>query len=247
MDMNYPNSQTSTKDWIKPQPEEKIKSEKINKFCIIIPDRGDRKEFTKHCLYQMSIQTVQPNKIYHIDYEPVNPLPDLIPRIRSGINLAKKDGYDLCHIIENDDFYPINHFQIMQFEDYDFIGVIKTIYYSLILKKYRIMSHIDQIRSSLFCTGFRISALEDFEFPDSMVKTLDMYLWNHARMKGNFFLYDLKNMPIGIKHGIGLCGGAGHGITFGYDTDDIELEWLKKNTTYKSYEFYLKIIQMINN
>jgi hypothetical protein len=245
--MIHPNSQTKVKDWIKESPKEKEKGEKINKFCVIIPDRGDRKDFTKHCLYQMSVQTVKPDKIYHIKYEPTSLIPDLIPRIRCGINAARRDGFDKCYIIENDDFYPINYFQKMQFDDYDFIGIVKTIYYSLLEKKYKIMNHQSHHRSSLFCTGFRISALGDFDYPESTNRNLDMRLWEYARIKGNYHLYNPVVMPIGIKHGIGLCGGAGHDITFGYDNDDKSLEWLKNNTTIKSYEFYLKIIQMINN
>lgn len=252
MDIIYPNSQTNTKEWIKESPKAKEESERINKFCVIIPDRGDRKEFTKHCLYQMKIQTLQPSKVYHVNYEPVSPIPDLIPRIRCGINAAKKEGYDKCFIIENDDFYPINYFQKMQFEDYDFIGIGRTIYYSLLQKKYRFLNHKEVARlaydrSSLFCTGFRISALKDFEFPDSTYKFLDLNLWKYAILKNNYHLYYLDYMPIGIKHGIGLCGGAAHNILFSYDGEDGNLKWLKENTTQKSYEFYLKIIKMINN
>lgn len=218
-----------------------------NKFCVIIPDRGDRKEFIEHCLYQMRMQTIKPDKIYHIKYKPICPIPDLIPRIRCGINLAKKDGIDLCYIIENDDFYPVNYFQKMQFGNYDFIGIGRTIYYSLLQKKYRLLNHGGQNRSSLFCTGFKISALEDYIYPDFACKFLDLHLWEYARMKGNYHLYNPIMMPIGMKHGVGLCGGAGHDITFSYDNDDKNLEWLRNNTTIKSYEFYLKIIQMINN
>jgi hypothetical protein len=252
MDMICPNSQTNTKKWINESPKTEKESEKINKFCVIIPDRGDRKDFTKHCLYQMSVQTVKPDKIYHIKYEPTSPVPDLIIRIRCGINHAERDGYDLCYIIENDDFYPINYFQKMQFEDYDFIGIGRTIYYSLLQKKYRFLNHkeverLNYDRSSLFCTGFRISALKDFEFPDSTYKYLDLDLWRYARIKGNYHLYNPVIMPIGMKHGIGLCGGGGHKISFHYDNNDSDLEWLKNNVTQKSYEFYLKVIRMINN
>lgn len=224
-----------------------------NKFCVIIPDRGDRKEFTKHCLYQMSLQTVKPDfRIYHIKYKPTSLMPDLIPRIRCGINAAERDGFDLCYIIENDDFYPVNYLQQMPFEDYDFIGIGHTIYYSLLQKKYRFLNHkevrrLDYDRSSLFCTGFRISALKDFKWPDSTFKFLDLDLWKYANFMNNYYLYNPVIMPIGIKHGIGLCGGSGHKVNFSYDKDDKDLKWLKDNTTINSYEFYLKIIQMINN
>lgn len=200
----------------------------------------------------MSVQTVKPDKIYHIKYKPTSLMPDLILRIRCGINAAEKDGFDLCYIIENDDFYPVNYFQKMQFENYNFIGINKTIYYSLLQKKFRFLNHkeasrLDYDRSSLFCTGFRISALKEFEWPDSTYKFLDLDLWRYANLKGNYHLYNPVVMPIGIKHGIGLCGGSGHDFRFNYDNYDINLEWLKDNTTIKSYEFYLKIIQMINN
>lgn len=180
-------------------------------------------------------------------------MPDLVPRIRCGINHAERDGFDKCYIIENDDYYPIHYFQKMQFDDFDFIGIGGTIYYSLLQKKYRFLNHkevarLDYDRSSLFCTGFRISALKDFEWPDSTFKFLDLNLWRYANLKDNYKLYyPVWNIPIGMKHGIGLCGGSGHDFRFDYDNDDEDLKWLRKYTTDKSYEFYLQIIQMINN
>ena len=45
-------------------------------------------------------------------------------------------------------------------------------------------------------------------------------------------------MPIGIKHGIGLCGGSAHTVNFPFDIDDKKLYWLKQNVRKESFEFY---------
>ena len=195
----------------------------------------------------MNRQTLKPDVIYLVDYKPINNNPDLIPRVKEGIRRVVNDGFDHCYIIENDDYYPDDYFENMQFNGYDFIGIGKTIYYSLNQKMFNFLNHGNQDRSSLFCTGFRISALDNFRFPEDDKLFLDLKLWKYARIRGNFHLYNLENMPIGIKHGIGLCGGSAHKITFNYDNDDKNLQWLSNNTTIKSYEFYLKIIRMINN
>lgn len=205
-------------------------------FSIIIPDRGDRKELTKHCFFQMDRQTLKPTRIYHIDYIPLNGEMDLTQRIMTGIDRSERDGIDKCFIIENDDYYPDDYFEKMQF-DCDMIGSEETVYYNLKFKRYKFIDHIG--RSSLFCTGFRISKIKNFTFP---LKYLDVRLWLFAQ---NLKVEFRKIGAIGIKHGIGLCGGIGHQFNVNY-VKDSGMFWLREHIRKESFEFYKSYHKKLN-
>jgi len=214
----------------------------MDEFCVIIPDRGDRPEFLNHCLFQMERQTVIPSWIYPISFPPAGPDVDLVPRIREGIQHAKTDGIDICYIIENDDYYPDDYFEVMDIQDHGFVGIPKTIYYNIFLRRYAVMEHA--LHSCLMCTGFRISALEGFTWPADDYISLDKEIWKFAANSQNKYLYVFPGqMPIGIKHGIGKCAGTGHGENFSYYTnEDPDGQWLKCHTRPKSYKFYNELI-----
>lgn len=195
------------------------------KFSVIIPDRGDRKEFTEHCFFQLDRQTMKPDQVIHVNYRPTTSGVDLVERVQFGISQSKNDK---VFIIENDDYYPDDYFEKMQTE-IDFVGVISNYYYHLGLLKYR--KFTNTTRSALFTTGFNISALRGFKFPKD---GLDIALWKHATTSKLLHMVT----PIGIKHGHGLCAGGGHKETFKYDHNDKEMDWLKSKVRKESFEFY---------
>ena len=198
-------------------------------FCTITPSRGDRPEFLNFCKHQLDRMNTQPCKSYFIDYTPKNGEVDLVPRIQEGIRQAKHDGFDLVFILESDDFYPIDYFD--NIPDADFIGEQSTTYYSLRNNTWQSMNH--PARSSLFTTGFKISALNGFNWPKQTEKFLDISLWNFAQRKKRAFR---KTGAIGIKHNIGLCWGKGH--TMLMKNSDPQREWLKSNVDQESWAFY---------
>ncbi len=171
----------------------------------------------------------KPTKSYFVDYKPKNGEVDLVPRIQEGIRQAQLDGIDLVFILENDDFFPDDYFD--NIPDADFIGEKTTTYYNLRNNTWQTMEH--SARSSLFTTGFKISALEGFRWPKETEKFLDIALWNHAQRRKIAFR---KTGAIGIKTGIGLCGGAGHRMCM--KNSDPKREWLKSNVDSESYVFY---------
>ena len=214
----------------------------MEKFCVIIPDRDDRPEFLEHCIFQMERQTLRPDKIYleGLEIKPTNNF-DLIKRVRRGITEAVRDGIDICYIIENDDYYPDNYFGKMFIYHFDFIGIPKSIYYNIRVGKIAHMEH--EKNSSLFCTGFRISALKDFDWPPDDYLSLDLKLWEYARERAirlrDSFIYRYPGvMPIGIKHGVGLCAGTGHNPEFPLYKEDPDFKWLKENIRPESFDFY---------
>lgn len=200
-------------------------------FCTITPTRGDRPQFLEFCKHQLSRMTVKPDRSYFIDYLPTGKDVDLIHRIREGVGQAAHDGFNEVFIIEDDDFYPADYFERMQLGDNDFIGCLQTVYYHIKDRRFQVMPH--SVRSSLFMTGFRISALKDFNWPERTSPYLDISLWNHAQRYKRFF-----TLPgaIGIKHGIGLCGGKGHWKTL--KNADPDMEWLKGHVDTEAFTFY---------
>lgn len=204
------------------------------KFATITPDRGDRPELLEFCRHQIHRFTTQPARSYFISTDPApGGKVDIIPRVKEGIRRAANDGFDLVFIIENDDFYPRNYFDFIP--DADFYGCRKTTYYNLLNRTWQTWSHPG--RSSLFTTGFKISALEKsgFRWPADDVAGLDIRLWAHIN-KGGSKVNGFMAGAIGIKHGIGKTGGRGH--TMKMDNHDPDLSWLKAHVDQEAYVFY---------
>jgi hypothetical protein len=204
------------------------------KFAVIIPDRRDRPEFTKNCLRQLERMTLKPDRVFHIDHPALGPGFDLIDRVRQGVSLAEQAGFDWCFIIENDDYYPANYFERFANYtfDYSFLGQDYSDYYNLKNLTQNRFQH--DYRASLFTTGFRISALNNFTWPENSKPFLDIELWKYARHKKRKFI---DTGALGIKHGLGLCGGKGHQMNWpkNYDKD---MNDLRKKVDAESFQFY---------
>jgi len=200
------------------------------KFATITPDRGDRKPLMDFCKYQIGRFEVKPDKSYFIDYAPRSEGIDIVPRVLEGIERAKEDGFDLVFILESDDFYDRTYFN--HIPDADFIGESNSIYYNLRNKTYQNFNHPG--RSSLFTTGFKISALKGFR-PKENDRFLDISLWKYAFDAGKTVAFR-ETGAIGIKHGIGLCGGKGHKLVMKHK--DSNLEWLSEHVDSEAFEFY---------
>lgn len=207
----------------------------MSKHLAITMDRGDRPELLAHCKWQVSrfVNTID----HHIvDYPAKNSSPDLTERVKAGYEYAKENGYDWIHIVENDDYMSKDYLLRMwdKFDNSDFIGSEFTYYYNLRNRTWERTHHPNH--SSLFCTSFRVEAMKDFKWHTAHKVFLDLDIWRYAR-KSRITFTDLP--AIGIKHGIGLCGGKGHKQTM--PNKDQNLEWLKSKVDETSYEFYSKL------
>lgn len=202
-------------------------------FAAIIPDRGDRELLTGFCFHQLARMTVQPNKIVHVNYPPHSERFDLVDRISDGIFQAQKAGIDWVFVIENDDGYPANYFEryLPYLDTHDFIGDDQTFYYNIGTRRWSRFDH--PYRSSLFTTAFRISALNNFEWPDNSKPFLDIELWKYARFKRRKFV---DSGAVGIKHNTGLCGGKGHLMKL--HNADPNMDWLKGKLSDDHIDFY---------
>lgn len=219
----------------------------MEQFAIIVPDRGDRTQLREWCEHQVKQFHAEGHMFtVYVDFVPVNSRHDLIARIYQGIDVVKSKGIDLVFIVENDDFYPKDYLSKMgNPEDFDFIGCEHSYYYNLSNLTWQRFDHSH--RSSLFNTGFRISAMDGFPW-ERLIRQNDVFLdieiWKWARKRNRRKIKFVESTgSIGIKHGIGLCGGKGHRMDM--LNKDPEMEWLKARIDADSFEFYKKLSQKL--
>jgi len=213
-------------------------------YCTITPSRGDRPGLLQFCVKQLQkingVEHVM--NAYIINEKPKSAEVDIVPRVRQGIEMAKRDGFEFVFIIEDDDFYPDNYFSLYgDLSGLDFVGYSDTVYYNLKTGTYETLNHPG--RSSLFCTGFRISALDRFNWPNDNEKFLDVKLWDYCmRYSKNDKL--LKGNPcLGIKaHGQGKVAGKGHVIPL-KQRDNDDLSFLKSRVDEESFQFYKQLME----
>jgi len=197
---------------------------------ILIPTRGDRPDFLKHLLTNIiPSQTRQPDEIILVDREPFTEGVDIRERITEGVHEATGD---LILIMEDDDWYSRDYIKTVaeRWNGEDLIGIESTLYYHIIDRRWRLMKHHG--RSSLFCTGIKREAAQEFNFGMSSTPFIDIDLWR--TLEGS--LYPYEGLAIGIKHGIGKTAGNGHRSDFMNNTDPNNLlkGWVDK----VSFDFY---------
>jgi hypothetical protein len=216
-----------------------------HKVILITPDRNDRPELLEHCKFQMRRQTLMPYDHLIINFEAVPGIVDIVPRVKSGLRIARDLGADLCLIIENDDYYPDNYIEtvVKHLEQFDVCGADKSIYYCLQHNCLRTFSHPG--RSSLYLTSFRVSAMETFPWPEDTMLYFDIHLWEKITGRKGFI--NFPQPPIGMKHGSGFSPGNYHnGIVNGKGMKgmipDPKRQWLRSHTRKESFEFYQSFI-----
>jgi len=202
---------------------------------VIIPDRRDRKSLLNHCLFMIGGQTRQPDFIELVNFNPTNEKTDLTKRIRLGFESLKLKGCDCVLIMENDDFYSSNYIAMMLFSWQQIgkpliFGTDHTYYYHIFKKEYSLLKHSG--RASLMNT--LISCKAFINWPNDNEVFLDTFLWK--QLKGKTFS-PTKPISIGIKHGIGLCGGSGHD-KMRFQFKDKDFDFLQQHTDIESFNFY---------
>lgn len=207
-------------------------------IATLTPSRGDRSQFLAFCKEQIERQTLVPDESYFITDPPTNGEFDLVKRIRRGYEMAKERGAERLYIWEDDDAMPSDYLQMMESsQDWDFIGYEDTLYYNIRNRTWMHQTHPK--RSSLFCTGFRVSAMNDFIWPADHYLWLDIRLWEHARDKRKKVKLMSNNPCVGIKHNLGMCAGKSHKRIL--EHHDPTLEFLKSRVEEYQYEFYSKL------
>jgi hypothetical protein len=207
-------------------------------LAVIIPTRGDRPLFLRHAKYLLSQQTRQPDEVIIIDSPPESNAPDLSRRYKLGL---EKSSSEFNILWEDDDWYSHKYLELM-YEIYlcngkpSLMGIGSTVYYHILKREYRKFIH--HKRASAMSTGIRRDINLGF-IPDNEV-FLDIMLWaNTDGVVCNF----PDTICMGIKHGIGKCGGRAHGEGFKYSHHDPELKYLKSIVDSESFDFYNEVFQ----
>lgn len=205
-------------------------------FCTITPSRGDRPKFFNFCMHQIARFEPAPADYFILDHAPTSNKVDITLRVKIGIAAAKAKGIDVCYIIEDDDHYPANYFETMDIGGNDFVGCSKSLYYNLKNRTYNEFNHPN--RSSLYCTGFRISALDRFQWPPDDTVFLDIILWKYA-LKHKHKLIE-HSVGVGIKHGVGKTAGTGHRLVMP-NQDNSDMDFLKSKVDKEAFIFYRSV------
>ena len=204
---------------------------------VIIPDRGDRPELFENCLRMVEAQTLKPERICVMGYTPESDKCDITQRYRRGYNHLCGKDLDIIALMENDDWYSPEYLQTMVDEwikrgKPDIFGTGYTIYYHLKLGAYFTMYHQD--RASAMNTLIKPDL--EINWPVDHEPFTDMHLWQNIH--GSIFFPD-KVISVGMKHGIGLCGGRSHVDKLHRYTQKDE-GFLKNTLDPDSYNFYSK-------
>lgn len=178
---------------------------------------------------------------YIIDDRPLNNEVDIVLRIKRGFDWAKSHGYEFIFILEDDDYYPDNYFSLFgDLSGVDFVGYSDTVYYNIKHRTYEKLNHPN--RSSLFCTGFRISALDRFNWPNDNEKFLDIKLWEYCMRYSKNYRLLIDNPCLGIKgHGVGKAAGKGHVMPL--KNQDKDLSFLKSRMNEEAFTFYNDLME----
>ncbi len=213
------------------------------KYAAIIPNRGsERKLFVEW--QRTRAMDLGYDRVYVVDYEPLDDKVDIYNRLVVGAAYAQEDGMDYCSIIESDDFYQLDYLDTIKARMVNepvLFGINQTMYYHLFSCGWKRMSHPG--RSSLFCTTFKVSAFNDLPAVDGD-PFVDLKWWAHVNKTNMNYQLINDDLAVGIKHGsvFGKVGGHGHFIPYAhYDT---RLVLLKQLMDADAFEFFSGVKHM---
>lgn len=209
------------------------------KIGVLVPTRGDRPEFRRHAEYLIGRQTLRPHVVHFVDTPPQSNDKDIAWRYKNGIRKLRSEC-DLIFLFEDDDWYGA-HYIMRMYEAWgangrpNIFGICATFYYHLKTLKFTHLIHPNH--SSAMCTVVTKNIIFD-HIPDNEV-FFDIKLWSHN--KG--VLVDFRQpLCVGIKHGMGLCGGMGHREDLkNYNNHDAHMVWLGTTVDETSFKFYKSI------
>lgn len=179
------------------------------KIGIIVPTRGDRPKFLENCLRLIQNQTLKPHVVKVVDFAPISDKKDITMRYRIGYTeMCAEHDLDLIAFMEDDDWYAPDYLETMarEWEKHckpDIFGTNYTIYYHIFRKEWFTMYHYT--RSSMMSTVIKPNLA--INWCDDEQPYTDVHLWQ--QLKGITYKPE-KHICLGIKHGIGLCGGYSH-------------------------------------
>ena len=185
----------------------------------------------------MQRQTIQPHQVIHVNYAPLGPKPDITARYRTGYNQVASD-IDIIALIENDDWYSETYLEEsaefwVETGQPDLLGRTFTRYYNIFERGWFDMNHVT--RSSAMNTLIK-PRLNINWCRDDEVYT-DTHLWMNVPI--HKVIVPMPLNCLGIKHGIGMCGGKNHvDYLHRYINRDPSMAYLKQIIDTHSFNFY---------
>ena len=210
---------------------------------IIIPDRNDRPDFLSNCLRMIYSQTLIPYHVEIVNDWPKSEKCDITYRYRIGYDRLRDKNLDVIALIENDDWYANNYLETMakywiREEKPNLLGLDHTVYYNIRLFAHFTMFH--STRSSAMNTLIKPDL--EFDWGHDENPYADVHIWNV--LKGKIMVPE-KEICLGIKHGVGKCGGQSHTCHLSrYINKDDDKIFLKKIMDKASFEFYSNYFQL---
>ena len=173
-----------------------------------MPHRNDRPKFLEQFHRILSRQTVKPDILEIVDYEPKSNQKDITQRYVFGYDKLRAKRLDVIAFMEIDDWYSPNYCEVMlknwdSFGRPQLFGIDHTVYYHLAVKKSFIFKHPGRssMMNTLLVPDLDINwCADDYPYTDA-------FLWK--LFKG--VSHNPKQIiTLGIKHGIGMSGGRWH-------------------------------------
>jgi len=209
---------------------------------VVTPTRGDRDErFLALCRMYASWQTRKPDKHWIIAYPPSTDKPDLVPRVRQGMEAAFADGADIVAIMEDDDYYGRRYLEsVMWAWEHSgrprLIGGSCGVQYHIGSRACGITMHEWPKPSALYMMAFH-------GMPESWPAEDSTHLdWHFMRSvhEAQYVCFPQWTV-VGIKHGSGLCGGRRHFTMGAEEANDPDGELLRDAIGDKLSRLYLSL------
>lgn len=204
---------------------------------VIMPHRNDRPKFLEQFHRILSRQTLQPEIVEIVDYEPKSDSVDITERYKYGYDKLRGKGLDVIAFLEIDDWYSNDYLETMvngwnSHGRPKMFGLDYTIYYHLCVEKSFVFKHDKRssMMSTLMIPDLNIEwCKDDYPYTDS-------YLWKTI---GGKLFNPRKDIALGLKHGLSLCGGKFHSENL----DRYKEKWidLKKFVGEEDWNFYRTI------
>lgn len=210
------------------------------KLAVVIPDRGDRPQFMEQCMNLLNKQTMPSQHIFQVNYPAKSEACDITARYKMGYEYASNLDFDLIAFMENDDWYHPAYLETMVGEwhragEPDMLGTSYTIYYHL--KELRWFTMYHSSRSSAMSMLIRPGL--SFDWGQDHDPYTDAHLWDVA-LKGRGVVFKPEHIIcMGMKHGIGKCGGGSHTSRLErFVNTDSKRDFLRAIVDTESLKFY---------
>jgi hypothetical protein len=217
------------------------------KVGVLIPSRGDRPDFLCRAKLYLLRQTRQPDRVLVVDYVPTSDQPDITQRYRMGCEVLFRAGCDVVLFMEDDDWYSPKYVELMT-KAWDragrpvLFGINKTLYYNIRTQRHTVLKTKDRASMMSMCASPEVL---NIPWPADNDPFTDYKLAQHCKVHTDEV--SKQFIAVGIKHGVGKCGGQGHNPDWKqYTGTDVDYKYLQQLIG-NDANFYRKMAAQMEN